>query len=167
MTFRRWLQLFDEFCKDSELSEWLFDKLLARAETFDDWRNIFYRAEFGSIIEGTALLQAATHAKNFGQWLWICEELSDRPCLNQNLQTTLSISIDEVIRLADNSTDADWTKNQDSLDAISLSRWNRIFDRYEFYLFARERIMEIKERMRGRKLQKREEMKVVFSPLKI
>ncbi len=167
MNFTRWLQLYDEFCKDADLSDWLFCKLFETATTFDDWRNIFYRSQFGSLNEERALYKAAICAETFGQWLWIYEELDDRPVRGGNLVRIFFTANRRIVELAESPTDATWTKNANSLDAISIARWERLFNKSEFNVRAGKSIVYIRNRMRERKAQKVEEMGTAFSPLKI
>ena len=168
MNFWRYMQSLDEFREDAELADWLFGRMVQRATTFDDWRNIFYRAEFGSLDEESALLQTATVAKTFGQWLWIYEELSCRPSLNENFQLVKDTAIKQLVKLADNPTDANWTKNK---EALSLRRWERIFlissqsDGYDYTAF--KKANALRDFAKDREIEKREKEMENFSPLKI
>ena len=85
---------------------------------FQNWKNVFYRAESGSVDERQALLQMATFAKTFGQWLNVY-------CESENDQVVQKTSMQQLLTLADEPSDATWTKKKDPL---ILSRWRMILE---------------------------------------
>lgn len=89
------------------------------AETFNDWQNVFYRTETGSVEEKMAFFQMATFAKKFGHWLNVYLEaiaLCDK--------TVEAIALTQLCILAENPTDADPKKK----DVLKLLRWQKIFE---------------------------------------
>lgn len=90
------------------------------ATTFNDWRNVFYRAEAGSIEEKMAFFQMATFAKTFGQWLNVYYE-----ALALEDKAVESISLNQLFKLADDPIDVLDPKKK---DALKLPRWKTIFN---------------------------------------
>jgi len=101
-----------------KVAEQALDDAISCAKTFNDWRNVFYRVPTGSILEKTALLQMATWAKTFGQWLNICLEAR-----NLGEQVAEDVALKQLKELADEPTDVEAKKR----DALKLPRWTKIF----------------------------------------
>lgn len=92
-------------------------------KTFEDWRNDFFEACDGSseFKKRVAFSGMVATAKTFGQWLNIYQEMLEPG-------NTEKFVLNKLMELADEPKDINWTKSEDSLKAIRLSRWQKIFD---------------------------------------
>ena len=118
--FNRWMRLHDLSGKedpDSDVPEHSLEKMMEFAKTFDDWRNVFCRAEAGQPIKRMAFNQMATIAKSFGNWLSVYCEASDDWVVEKQ------IAMRQLMVLSDNPDDATWTKKREPL---KLARWQKI-----------------------------------------
>jgi len=112
---------YDRLVTNSPMAiETLYD-MAACANTFNDWRNVLYRSEPGSIFERTALLQMAIYAKTFGAWLSVYQESLKR----EDCKDVQATALDQLQKLAVYPQDATWTKSK---DALTIPRWRRIFE---------------------------------------
>lgn len=90
----------------------------AITKTYNDWRNVYFRAPEGSIIERIALLQMSTHAKTFGQWLCVYQESLRR----DDCADISGPALTQLQKLADQPTDVEAKKRE----ALRLPRWIKI-----------------------------------------
>ena len=87
---------------------------------FQNWKNVFYRAESGSVDERQALLQMATFAKTFGQWLNVYCESGPLRCFDEVVR---KVAFKQLSLLADDPQDATWC---DKPKCLRLQRWVEI-----------------------------------------
>jgi hypothetical protein len=153
MGFYSWLNVHDKSAKESKEREEALNGIADFAKTFDEWRNVFFRVPPGSVLEKTALLQMATVAKTFGQWLNVYQECVDGEPVAKK------VALEQLMKIADDSSDVDWTKSEDSFEAIKLYRWKKIFDvspsKSEFELRALRRIMELMWAAKAKEAEKK------------
>jgi hypothetical protein len=116
MDFNGLMKIYNIFSVYKTREE-VLDKMADLAKTFNEWRNVFFRAPSASPFEKTALLQMATFAKTFGHWLNVYQ-LSSETKLKD-------IALAQLTKLADKPEDADWTKDR---DALKIPRWTKIFE---------------------------------------
>jgi len=137
MDFDRWTEIYDISPVGSEAKDNALDKMADLAKTFNEWINVFYRTPLESALEKMALFQMATHAKIFGQWLNIYQ-------LSLPEDGLKDIALTQLIQLADEPKDADWTKDR---EALNIPRWIKIFEISplggEIETFAGTRIAEL------------------------
>lgn len=141
--FECYMSMYDSNLGSNIIIKNALHEMACSAKTFDDWRNVFYR----SLPADCSLRLAAFQnmfvlAKTFGQWLTICHEAGDGIAYPLKLK-----ALNALLKLADEPKDVDWTKNKDSLEAIKLRRWRRIFEvsppKSKFEAMAVRRIMEL------------------------
>ena len=68
------MKAYNSSKRGSAASRDALDKMAQFASTFDDWKNIFYRARSGSALEELALAKMAALSETFGQWLNVYQE---------------------------------------------------------------------------------------------
>jgi len=115
MVFHDWLLVYDRDGGTEAL-----DKMIETAQDFNDWRNIFYRAPPESQIKKTALLQMMAMAEDFGECLNVCQGSTQD-------ENSFLVAMCKMMELADQPKDVHWTKDNKSLQAIKLKRWEKIF----------------------------------------
>jgi len=116
---------YDRLVTNSPMAiETLYD-MAACANTFNDWRNVLYRSEPGSIFERTALLQMAIYAKTFGAWLSVYQESLKR----EDCKDVQATALDQLQKLAVYPQDATWTKSKDALTSQDGGGFLRLFAR--------------------------------------
>ena len=113
MDFLQRVRKYDE----KKLSPDTIDDLALSAKTFEDWRNVFYRAKAGSLIEIFALGEMVNQAKLFGHWLNVYQEAE----MGNEVRP---IALAQMQKLADDPVDADNKKG----DSVKIFRWKKILE---------------------------------------
>lgn len=125
MSFNHWMEVYNSSPPESASDDSL-NKMAELAVTFDDWRNVYYRASALSGLRTTAFQNMIHIAKTFGNWLFIYYEAGDECEASREGQASHKLyALNMLIMLANNPKDVDWTKNE---KAIKLFRWHKIFE---------------------------------------
>jgi hypothetical protein len=121
MSFEYWMGVYNSSERASPAAMDALDEMVQVAGTsFDNWKNIFYRAPSEFTLEKMAFLQMVIWAKTFGQWLSVYQEAS---CADVDTEGIENTALAELVKLAEDPKDAKWTKEK---EAVKLSRWIKI-----------------------------------------